>query len=280
MNPTPEVSRWIDEQLARGCGVTDMVAAMTKVGHSAAFAQQVIHDAVARLDARTRSGGAQLAVPEPLEQPITHGACQIDVGDRSVSVLASIRQPRLVLLSNLLSDEECDALICEARPKLQRSYTVNRKDGGNELNAARTSEGTYFFHDESPLLVRINSRIARLTRWPLENGEPLQILHYGPGAHYEPHFDYFDPSDPGTANLVARGGQRVATLIMYLNNVECGGATIFPGLALEVAPIRGNAVFFSYDRAHPDTGTLHGGTPVTRGEKWIATRWMRERPYR
>jgi len=45
---------------------------------------------------------------------------------------------------------------------------------------------------------------------------------------------------------------------------------------LDVAPIRGNAVFFSYDRPHPITRTLHGGAPVLEGEKWVATKWLRE----
>ena len=81
---------------------------------------------------------------------------------------------------------------------------------------------------------------------------------------YEPHYDYFDVTDPGTAKLVATGGQRVATLITYLNTPDAGGATIFPDLGLEVAPIKGNAVFFSYDRPVADTLTLHGGTPVAK----------------
>jgi prolyl 4-hydroxylase len=54
---------------------------------------------------------------------------------------------------------------------------------------------------------------------------------------------------------------------------------VFPDVHLEVAPKRGNAVFFSYERPHPSTKTLHGGTPVRAGEKWIATKWLRERPF-
>ena len=57
---------------------------------------------------------------------------------------------------------------------------------------------------------------------------------------------------------------------------EGGGATTFPDVGLEVAPVRGNAVFFSYERAHASTKTLHGGAPVTAGEKWVATKWLRE----
>ena len=57
---------------------------------------------------------------------------------------------------------------------------------------------------------------------------------------------------------------------------KLGGSTIFPDVQLDVAPVKGNAVFFSYDRAHPVTRTLHGGAPVVEGEKWVATKWLRE----
>ena len=81
-------------------------------------------------------------------------------------------------------------------------------------------------------------------------------------------------TDPLVAPL--NKGQRVGTLVMYLNEPQGGGATIFPEAGLEVAPVKGQAVFFSYDRAHPSTGTLHGGAPVLAGEKWVATKWLRE----
>ena len=109
-----------------------------------------------------------------------------------------------------------------------------------------------------------------------ESGEGLQVLHYLPGAEYKPHHDYFDPAKAGTPSIVARGGQRVGTLVMYLNAPDKGGGTTFPDVALAVAPIKGNAVFFSYDRPHPITRTLHGGAPVIAGEKWVATKWLRE----
>ena len=103
-----------------------------------------------------------------------------------------------------------------------------------------------------------------LLDWPLENGEGLQILRYRPGAEYKPHYDYFDPAEPGTPAILKRGGQRLASIVCYLNTPEAGGATVFPEAGIEVAPVRGNAVFFSYDRPHPSTRTLHGGAPVTR----------------
>jgi prolyl 4-hydroxylase len=82
------------------------------------------------------------------------------------------------------------------------------------------------------------------------------------------------------ASVLQRGGQRVATLVMYLNTPNQGGGTTFPDVSLEVAPIKGNAVFFSYDRPHAVTRTLHGGAPVVEGEKWVATKWLREGVFR
>jgi len=187
--------------------------------------------------------------------------------------------PRVVVFGDLLSGEECEALIDAARPRLARSLTVATQTGGEEVNDDRTSSGMFFSRGENEVIARIEQRIARLVNWPLENGEGLQVLHYTPGAEYKPHYDYFDPAEPGTPTIVKRGGQRVATLVMYLSEPEKGGGTTFPDVHMEVAPKRGNAVFFSYERPHPSTRTLHGGAPVLAGEKWIATKWLREREF-
>jgi prolyl 4-hydroxylase len=181
-----------------------------------------------------------------------------------------------VVLGNLLSAEECDAIIESAKPRLARSLTVQTATGGEELNPDRTSNGMFFNRGQTPEVTALEERIARLVGWPVENGEGLQVLHYRPGAEYKPHYDYFDPDEPGTPTILKRGGQRVATLVMYLNEPTRGGGTTFPDVGLEVAPVRGHAVFFSYDRPHPSTRTLHGGAPVLEGEKWVATKWLRE----
>ena len=178
-------------------------------------------------------------------------------------------------VGNFLSEQECDELVATAASRLERSHTVQTSTGGSELNEARTSEGMFFERGENELCARIEARIAALVRWPVINGEGLQVLHYGPGAEYQPHYDYFDPKAPGTPTLVSRGGQRVGTLVMYLNTPTKGGGTSFPDVGVEVAPIKGNAVFFSYLVPDPATKSLHGGSPVIEGEKWVATKWMR-----
>jgi prolyl 4-hydroxylase len=195
-------------------------------------------------------------------------------------VLGVMALPRVVVFGGLLSDEECDALIALARPRMSRSLTVATKTGGEEVNEDRTSQGMFFQRGENELVKTIEARIARLVNWPIENGEGLQILQYVPGTEYKPHYDYFDPAEPGTPTILKRGGQRVGTVVMYLNEPEKGGGTTFPSVFFEVAPKRGNAVFFSYERPHPSTKTLHGGAPVIAGEKWIATKWLREGEFR
>jgi prolyl 4-hydroxylase len=217
-----------------------------------------------------------LVVPRP---SVDDSPLYIDVGDRRVSVLSSMAKPHIVVFGNVLSDDECDALIAAAKPRLNRSLTVETKTGGEELNADRTSNGMFFRRDENEVVATLEKRLAALANWPIENGEGLQILHYRPGTEYKPHYDYFDPIEPGTPTILKRGGQRVATIIVYLSEPEKGGGTIFPDVQLEVAPKRGNAVFFSYDCAHPSSKSLHGGAPVIAGEKWIATKWLRERQF-
>lgn len=223
--------------------------------------------------AREHELPAPKRVPGPVglnERPV------IDAGDRRVQVIASLLYPRIIVFGDLLSARECEALIAQARPRLQRSTVVDPVTGDDRPDEARTSFGASFQRGETELCRRIERRIARLVDWPVDHGEGLQILRYAVGAEYRPHYDYFDPAEPGNAVPLARGGQRVATLVIYLSTPESGGTTVFPDAKFEVAAIRGNAAFFSYDRPHPMTGTLHGGAPVHAGEKWIATKWLRE----
>jgi len=276
-----ELRRWIVAQTAAGCRPDDVLAAMRASGWEERVARAALAQTLHPRPPRQTSGRAAAAnapanaarVPGP---DLQDAPTVLLAAGREVRVLVTLQRPRVVVFGGLLSDEECTALMDLAAPRLMRSETIDNATGGSEVNAARTSDGMFFERGEAPLITTIEQRIAELLRWPVVNGEGLQILRYRPGAEYRPHHDYFDPQHPGTACILERGGQRVGTLVVYLNTPERGGATTFPDVGLEVAPVRGNAVFFSYDRAHADTRTLHGGAPVTAGEKWVATKWLRE----
>ncbi|MFM7532511.1 MAG: 2OG-Fe(II) oxygenase [Rubrivivax sp.] len=287
---TPELRRWIVAHAEAGCQPEDVVQAMVASGWHEEVAIEALEQTLrgrleevrqSRLDPAAAgalsANTAGTAVPEPA---VAEGATVIEADGHAVEVVMTMRHPRVVVFGNLLTAAECEELMALARPKLERSETVDTSTGGSEVNSARTSDGMFFERGQHPLIVRLESRIAALINWPVERGEGLQILRYRPGARYEPHYDYFDPEKAGTPRILERGGQRVGTLVMYLNTPERGGSTTFPDAGLEVAPVRGSAVFFSYDRPHPSTRTLHGGAPVLAGEKWVATKWLRQGVFR
>ena len=306
-----DLRSWLQESIDRGCSRESVVQSMRAAGYQPKFAREAVDLAFARFAPEANDEPVATAVAvetavQPAVKPAATAAATataepagaeaptssseilaaspntIDTSDRGVRILFALNAPRVVLFGGLLSHEECDEMIRLATPKLTRSTVVNAATGAYDVHDARTSSGAHFERGENEVVRRIEARIAELTSYPVEHGEPIQILHYVPGAEYKPHFDYFDPKLAGNEKVLAMGGQRIATLIMYLNDVESGGSTIFPDIGLDVLPHKGNAVFFAYssERGELDSRTLHGGSPVSGGEKWIATKWIRVGPYR
>ena len=277
-----DLRRWIVAQAEAGCRPDDVLAAMLASGWTedvaTAAMEQTLLDHLAARGAAVPDPAPAAVLPVPaLPGPaLLAGGARLHAGGRAVDVLTTLQLPRVVVFGQLLSIDECTRLMALAAPRLVRSETVDNATGGTEVNAARTSDGMFFERGEAPLISLIEQRIAELLHWPVDHGEGMQVLRYRPGAEYRPHHDYFDPVHPGTERILQRGGQRVASLVMYLNTPQGGGATTFPDVGLEVWPVRGNAVFFSYDRPDVSTRTLHGGAPVTAGEKWVATKWLRQ----
>jgi len=285
----PDLKAWLKTSVEGGHGRDALIQSMRTAGYQAGFAQQAAEAAVARFSVAAAPTVAVVeAVMMPAVQPVTTASellaetCNtIETSDRRIDILFVLNAPRIVLFGNLLSPEECDAMVAASRKKLQRSTVVNAETGDYDVHPDRTSSGTHFERGETEIVARIENRISELIGLPIENGEPIQILHYMPGAEYKPHWDYFDPAQPGNEKVLAMGGQRVATLVMYLNDVESGGSTVFPDVGIDVLPRKGNAVYFAYatEDGQLDRRTLHGGSPVIAGEKWIATKWLRQREY-
>ena len=276
--PVPaEWREWIAHNLARGCDPHMLVGDMMRSGFDADTARIAVLGS-GQIGSKTSPTANTAYV---YETPHLAASNVIRLPDRDVRVTLRFERPTIALINGLLSDEECDDLMRLSAGQLIRSTTVDRASGEGKIIEARTSEGTYFLVNSNPFIAGLDRRIAALMNRPVENGEGLQILHYHTGGEYTPHFDYFPPTDPGSHVHLANGGQRMATLIIYLNDVEDGGATVFPELKLTIGPKKGAALYFEYGNSHGqvDPLTLHGGLPVLRGEKWIATKWMRQHRY-
>lgn len=198
-------------------------------------------------------------------------------------------RPRLYYLKNFLTDEECDSLRALGLPYLQPSSVVNSTTGDLQPSTERTSEGAALARGKG-VVGRVERRIALVTMVPESHQEDMQILRYRNGQKYLPHHDHFKHDSLAVAS---QGGQRLLTVLMYLSSPEEGGETVFPladgerggwsgcareGLAVKAR--KGDAVMFY--ALHPngtvDLNSLHGSCPTLAGEKWSATKWIRQWP--
>jgi hypothetical protein len=190
------------------------------------------------------------------------------------------QRPDVVAALGLLSADECRLLVAAARPRLERSQTIDY-GGARVEHPLRTSSDAGFDPVHEDFAVRlVQVRMASLAGAAFTSAEPLIVLRYAPGEQFHPHRDYIAPSS--LAMRQPEAGNRASTVCVYLNDVEAGGATRFPLNGLTVPPRAGAAIAFRNLTAdgNPDPDSLHAGLPVERGEKWLATLWLRERRWR
>ena len=195
----------------------------------------------------------------------------------NVSILTQVDMEalRATVFHGLIVPAECGALIEIARTCKAKASVCDSDTGAVRVDTVRSNTMSWVDNDH-PLVRSLNQRIAALTGTPLENQEPLQVLHYRPGEEYVPHHDAFTPGN----RQLEHGGNRIATVILYLNSVPAGGGTFFPEMDMRVFPHAGLGLFFrSVKDGQVLQKSLHAGEPVLQGEKWIATKWIRERAY-
>jgi len=188
--------------------------------------------------------------------------------------------PLVHVLDDVLSAEECAHIIDIAGPKMGRARVSGSE--GVRLSAGRSNTRTWVRHDVDDKVLTIASRIAGVVGMPLVHAESLQVIHYGRGQEYRPHFDAYDLTTEKGQRYCERGGQRLITALVYLNNVKAGGETGFPHLKIDVLARRGRMLIFH--NCHPQTttrdpNTYHQGKAPLRGRKWAFNLWFHERPY-
>lgn len=199
-------------------------------------------------------------------------------------------KPRAVYFPNFATPEQCQAIIKIARSKLAPSSLALRKgETTKSTQGIRTSSGTFLIasEDSTETLKYIEEKIARATMIPRDHGEAFNILRYEIGQKYASHYDSFNPAEYGPQK-----SQRVASFLLYLSDVEKGGETMFPFenrsnmdinydyqkcIGLKVKPRQGDGLLFYslLTNGTIDPTSLHGSCPVIKGEKWVATKWLR-----
>lgn len=270
---------WIIKCVKNGCTSQSIIDTMKSNNFDESFSIEVVQDIRIGVSLNFIDDKKEASKYIYENSKILSLTKKIKTSDGSVLISAIIKEPLVVIFDGILSDEECDEIIRVSEKKLTRSQVFDQELGVSQTNEVRTSQGTHILNGEYEFIDKINSRISQVTGHPIENGEALQILKYGIGEEYKPHYDYFPFENKANDSILEKGGQRVATLVMYLNNVESGGETVFPKIGLAVTPKKGSAVYFEYCNSlnQLDENSLHGGAPVIIGEKWIATKWIRQR---
>jgi prolyl 4-hydroxylase len=283
---SPDLSGWLTDRLDRGEDPARLVASMIEERMDRGVATAIVG---AFLDARRtkRAAPTDSVVVEEDSLGYVEQASRLPSGtrietfDRVVRVAARAERPVLAVLHDVLAPEECRELIELARPRLSPSTVVEPSTGRDVVAPYRNSFGMFFRPAETSLIRRLEQRMSEVMGLPVENGEGFQVLHYPVGGESTPHFDFLRPTNEANRASIARSGQRVSSLVAYLNDVESGGETFFPAAGWTVSPACGHAVYFEYSNrlGQVDERSLHGANAVLRGEKWVLTKWMRERRF-
>jgi hypothetical protein len=189
--------------------------------------------------------------------------------------------PNIRTCKGFASAAECDWLIELARKGLQRAKIYRKDAAGHEHSHTRTNtESDYTIGNADMVLNLIRARLAAAAGIDSRHFEVAKLLHYEPGQQFEAHCDFQEPATPALRQEIERYGQRVATLLVYLNDDYAGGETDFPRIGLRYKGSRGDALLFANVQSSGalDYDTLHAGLPPTSGVKWVLSQWVRDKP--
>lgn len=189
---------------------------------------------------------------------------------------AQVTGAEIFYFPNYMSPERCDTIMTLIDAGSRPSTLLSTSKDPN----FRTSDSCDLDR-WSPYVQPVDEGLAALLGIPPEYGETMQGQRYKPGQQFRAHHDYFHETEEYWADVQQYGGQRTWTTMVYLNDVEEGGATWFPQAGVRFKPKRG--LLLAWNNLNPDgtpnRDTLHEGMAVTRGVKYVITKWFRERPW-
>uniref|UniRef100_A0A665VYN0 procollagen-proline 4-dioxygenase n=1 Tax=Echeneis naucrates TaxID=173247 RepID=A0A665VYN0_ECHNA len=184
--------------------------------------------------------------------------------------------PRIVRYHDIVSDKEMEKVKELAKPRLRRATISNPLTGALETAHYRIKQK----HEANMVTERhpINQRIEDITGLDVSTAEDLQVANYGVGGQYEPHFDFGRKDEPDAFEELGTGN-RIATWLLYMSDVQSGGATVFTDVRAAVWPKKGTAVFWYnlFPSGDGDYRTRHAACPVLVGNKWVSNKWIHER---
>ena len=249
--------KWLRQQMDMACDMSEAVETLRKWG----FSDTAIFSAFEAIRPRGNALAGGVIAP-PLIRRMPRNLQRVD-------------NPNLELytLHDFLSAKECDRLVALIGHHLHPSaLSFDPKD-----TSFRTSQSSYLCHLKSPVALSIDAKICKTLGIRAEYSEGIQAQRYDVGQQFKPHWDYFQPDTDVYRRLAGVRGNRTWTFMVYLNEVEEGGATRFTDINHAITPKAGMAVLWNNLKADGSTNpaTMHCGEPVIRGHKIIITKWFR-----
>ncbi|NXJ22269.1 P4HA3 hydroxylase, partial [Dicrurus megarhynchus] len=220
--------------------------------------------------------------PQPAPERLLHLSCSYETNSSPYLLLQPAKkemvriQPYVALYHDFITDAEAETIKGLAGPWLQRSVVAS---GEKQQKAEyRISKSAWLKDTADPVVRALDQRIAAVTGLDLRPpyAEYLQVVNYGLGGHYEPHFDHATSMKSPLYRM--KSGNRIATIMIYLSAVEAGGSTAFIYANFSVPVVKNAALFWWNLRrnGNGDGDTLHAGCPVLAGDKWVANKWIHE----
>jgi prolyl 4-hydroxylase len=179
------------------------------------------------------------------------------------------------IINNIITEDEAKYIIYNASSKFDES-TILGQVVDHDIRKSKTA---WLHKNDDTVILTIMLRIANIVNLPLENAESLQVVRYEPNGYYKEHHDSCCDNTEICNDFIKRGGQRIKTVLIYLNDDFEEGSTYFPLLGKKYKPPKYSAIIFNplaknSNKCHPYA--LHAGLPVKSGVKYIANLWFRE----
>lgn len=180
---------------------------------------------------------------------------------------------QLYVFQDFLGQRDCQILI----DKIDAHAVPSSLYKGTEQPGFRTSSSCHL-NRWDPDVARIETKMTQVLGIDNNFAETMQGQRYHLGQEFKAHHDFFHTSQDYWLQEGPAGGQRTWTAMIFLNNVDDGGATEFPHIKIGVRPQAGTMLM--WNNMNPDGTmnykTLHTGTPVKAGVKHIITKWYRQ----
>jgi len=285
---------WIARGAADGdVAALELMATLTGIG---AFAPQSWPDAFDFLGRAAERGGASaqaqirlLAAGPQAAAPIEPTEGWADLA-RRIDVAAWTappprkplwETPRIRMAERFASGPVCDWIKARAQGHMRPALMYHGETKTAELDPHRTcSDYQFDILNTDLVLLLVRARVAELTKLPTVAMEPPRVFHYALGEQIKPHYDRCGNAVEGYDEGGYRG-DRIVTFLLYLNDDFDGGELDFPKSGVKFKGIKGDAIYFAHVDAagKPDPLSLHAGLTITRGDKWVLSQWIHDRPF-